>query len=64
MKPNNDRVRILGANNDFLEQYIGSIGVVESYNDSREVAQVRCVGGRLDGVWAFTMENLEVVNDG
>jgi hypothetical protein len=59
----NDRVRILGTDNDFLEQYIGTIGVVESCDDLRQVAQVQCSGGDCDRTWAFEEKNLEVVNN-
>ena len=56
-----DRVRILGTSSDFLEQYIGSVGVVEYCGEIN--IHVRCVGGTLDNTWAFTEENLEVVSD-
>lgn len=63
MKPN-DRVRILGTSNDFLEQYIGSVGVVENYEEHTQSAQVRCVISKpLDGVWVFWEGNLEVVSN-
>lgn len=60
MKPN-DRVRIIGTSNDFLEQYIGSVGVVVTTWDGGEKFSVKVSGGTLDDTWQFTKEHLEVV---
>jgi hypothetical protein len=56
-----DKVEILGTGNGFLEQYIGTIGEVQSVMLSG--CSVKVHGGTDDGIWGFIFKNLQKVEE-
>ena len=57
---NGDKVRILSTESTFLEQYVGTVGVIASH--VRNVFEVEVSGGNLDNIiWAFSEIQLEKI---